>query len=184
MSMPKCLFFQDLEGLTEVFGRMSAGTSGRKLPLWADFSFLTQAPSIVKALLRPSRVLLTWRHGTQGRAWPGLSISMPFHGRLFGDLQVAPRTPCEKTFCVPYWNGVLGRGCDEAKNQWRKAPFHWKGSRHSVNEGNGKEFHRKGNSLKRFRWFSESPLQKLKISALIPFPTLHSYPRLVTLLTC
>ena len=40
MSVPKCLFFQHLEGLTEVFGRMSAGTSGRKLPLWADFSFL------------------------------------------------------------------------------------------------------------------------------------------------
>ena len=32
---------QDLEGLTEVFGRMSAGISGQKLPLWADFSFLT-----------------------------------------------------------------------------------------------------------------------------------------------
>ena len=28
MSVPKCLFSQDLEGLTEVFGRMSAGTSG------------------------------------------------------------------------------------------------------------------------------------------------------------
>ena len=42
MSVPKCLFFQDLEGLTEVFGRMSAGTSGRKLPLWADFSFLKE----------------------------------------------------------------------------------------------------------------------------------------------
>ena len=40
MSVPKCLFFQDLEGLTEVFGRMSAGISGPKLPLWADFSFL------------------------------------------------------------------------------------------------------------------------------------------------
>ena len=41
MSVPKCLFFQDLEGLTEVFGRMSAGTSGRRLKrLWADFSFL------------------------------------------------------------------------------------------------------------------------------------------------
>ena len=42
--MPKCLFFQDLEGLTKVFGRMSAGTSGRKLPLWVDFSFLTKGP--------------------------------------------------------------------------------------------------------------------------------------------
>ena len=44
MSVPKCLFFQDLEGLNEVFGRMSAGTSGRKLPLWADFSFLKGLP--------------------------------------------------------------------------------------------------------------------------------------------
>ena len=41
MSVPKCLFFQDLEGLTEVFGRMSAGISGQKLPLWAEISFLT-----------------------------------------------------------------------------------------------------------------------------------------------
>ena len=35
--------FQDLEGLTEVFGRMSAGISGPKLPLWAEFSFLISA---------------------------------------------------------------------------------------------------------------------------------------------
>ena len=41
MSMPKCLVFQDLEGLTKVFRRMSAGMSGQKLPLWADFSFLS-----------------------------------------------------------------------------------------------------------------------------------------------
>ena len=31
------VFFQDLEHLTEVFGGMSAGISGTKLPLWADF---------------------------------------------------------------------------------------------------------------------------------------------------
>ena len=37
----KMLVFRDSEGLTEVFGRMSAGISGPKLPLWADFSFLT-----------------------------------------------------------------------------------------------------------------------------------------------
>ena len=43
MSVPKCLFSQDLEGLTEVFGRMSAGISGQKLPLWAEFSFLNFA---------------------------------------------------------------------------------------------------------------------------------------------
>ena len=40
MSVPKCFFFQDLEVLIEVFGRMSAGISGQKLPLWAKFSFL------------------------------------------------------------------------------------------------------------------------------------------------
>ena len=37
----KMLVFQDLEGLTEVFGRMSAGISGQKLPLRAEFSFLS-----------------------------------------------------------------------------------------------------------------------------------------------
>ena len=40
LSAPKCLFSQDLDGLTEVFRRTSAGISGEKLPLWADFSFL------------------------------------------------------------------------------------------------------------------------------------------------
>ena len=41
MPVPKYLFFfQDLEGLTEVFSRMSAGISAPKLPLCADFSFL------------------------------------------------------------------------------------------------------------------------------------------------
>ena len=44
MSVPKCLFFQILEGLTEVFGGMSAGMSGRKLPLWAEVSFLMSGP--------------------------------------------------------------------------------------------------------------------------------------------
>ena len=42
MSVQKCLFFQDLEGLTKVLGGMSAlsaGMSGRKPPLWAEFSF-------------------------------------------------------------------------------------------------------------------------------------------------
>ena len=37
-----CFLFQNLEGLTEVFGQMSAGMSGPKLPLWADFSFLIE----------------------------------------------------------------------------------------------------------------------------------------------
>ena len=40
MPVPKCLFFQDLEGPTEVFGGTSAGMSGPKLLCWAEFSFL------------------------------------------------------------------------------------------------------------------------------------------------
>ena len=52
MSVPKCLFFQDLEGLTEVFGPMSAGISGPKLPLWADFSFGTFGRPPESLLLR------------------------------------------------------------------------------------------------------------------------------------
>ena len=36
MSVPTCLFSQDLEGLAEVFGGMFIRTSGRKLPLWAE----------------------------------------------------------------------------------------------------------------------------------------------------
>ena len=36
------VFFQDLEGLTEVFGGTSAGMSGPKLSLWAEFSFLSK----------------------------------------------------------------------------------------------------------------------------------------------
>ena len=41
MFVPKCFFFQDLEGLTEVFGQMSAGMiSAPKLPLCAGFLFL------------------------------------------------------------------------------------------------------------------------------------------------
>ena len=56
---------------------------------------------------------------------------------------------------IQIWNGVSGRGCDKSRNQWRKAPFHWMRARHSVNEGSGKEFHRKGNSLKSLGPFSE-----------------------------
>ena len=51
-------FFQDLEGLTEVFGRLSAGSSGRKLPLWADFSFLNNLPRSLTtgSTLRPLEI--------------------------------------------------------------------------------------------------------------------------------
>ena len=46
------------------------------------------------------------------------------------------------------WNGVLERGCDEAKISEESRLFAV-GSRRSVNEGIDKESHRKGYSLKR-----------------------------------
>ena len=57
----KCLFFQDLEALTEVFGGMSAGMSGRKLPLWAEFSFLT-FPKFQNCHLALSDFILSGAH--------------------------------------------------------------------------------------------------------------------------
>ena len=70
MSVPKCLFFQDLEGLTEVFGQMSAGISGQKIPLWAEFSFLTWIT------LHAKTCTLFLRHGLKNvvltKVWPCL----------------------------------------------------------------------------------------------------------------
>ena len=50
----------------------------------------------------------------------------------------------------------LGRGCDEALFS-EKRVFSEKGGGNSVNEGFGKDFYRKGNSVKRFRPFTEPP---------------------------
>ena len=62
------IFFRDLEGLTEVFGRMSAGTSGRKLPLWADFLF----PTAWHASMRtPVSIALFFFVGRRGGACKG-----------------------------------------------------------------------------------------------------------------
>ena len=49
------------------------------------------------------------------------------------------------------------------------------GSRHSVNEGVGKQLYRKDNSVKRFRPFSESADSKTGIFCAHPLPNLCSY---------
>ena len=59
---------------------------------------------------------------------------------------------CHEPRSSPPRSRSLGRECDEALFSEEK-----KGGRHSVNEGFGKDFHRKGNSVKRFRPFSEPP---------------------------
>ena len=48
----------------------------------------------------------------------------------------------------------MEKGMRRSKNQWREAPIHWMRTRHSVNEGFGKEFYRKGNSMKGLGPFS------------------------------
>ena len=69
----------------------------------------------------------------------------------------------------------LGKGMRQSRNQWREAPFHWMGCRHSRNEDIGKEFYRKRNSVKRFWPFSESPDSKhWNFLRLISFPNLGS----------
>ena len=51
----------------------------------------------------------------------------------------------------------LGRGCDEALFSEKKGVLSEKGGGNSVNGGFGKDFYRKGNSVKRFGPFSEPP---------------------------
>ena len=51
----------------------------------------------------------------------------------------------------------MGRGCDEALFSDKKGVFSEKGGGNSVNQGFGKDFYRKGNSVKRFGRFTEPP---------------------------
>ena len=55
-----------------------------------------------------------------------------------------------------YQSRFWGRGCDEACCS-EKRGFSEKGGGNSVNGGFGKDFYRKGNSVKRSRPFSELP---------------------------
>ena len=71
----------------------------------------------------------------------------------------------------------LGRGSDEALFSENKgfSVIHWKGGRDSVNEGFGKDFYRKGNSVKRSGPFSEPPdSENWKVAVQIHFPKISS----------
>ena len=62
--------------------------------------------------------------------------------------------------------------------QWKKGVFSEKGGGNSVNQGFGKDFYRKGNSVKRSGRFSEPPdSEKWKVAVLIPFPKISSYKK-------
>ena len=69
-----------------------------------------------------------------------------------------------------------GRGCDEALFSEKKGVFSEKSGGNSVNEGFGKDFYRKGNSVKRFGQFTEPPdSENRKVAVLIPFPKISFY---------
>ena len=51
---------------------------------------------------------------------------------------------------------ILGRGCEEALSS-EKGVSSENGGGNSVNQGFGKDFYRKGNSVKRFGPFTEPP---------------------------
>ena len=58
----------------------------------------------------------------------------------------------------------------------KKGIFSEKGGGNSVNQGFGKDFYRKGNSVKRSGRFREPPdSEKRKVAVLIPFPKFSSY---------
>ena len=70
----------------------------------------------------------------------------------------------------------MGRACCEALFSEKKSGFFSeKGGGNSVNQGFGKDFYRKGNSVKRFGPFPEPPdSENRKVAVLIPFPKISS----------
>ena len=68
----------------------------------------------------------------------------------------------------------LGRGCDEALISEKKGFSVKRGGGNSVNEGFGKDFCRKGNSVKRSGRLSRRTLKKWKVAVLIPFSKISS----------
>ena len=70
---------------------------------------------------------------------------------------------------------IFRKGMRRSTFQWKKGDFSEKGGGNSVNEGLGKDFYRKGNSVKRFGPFTEPPdSENWKVAVLIPFPKISS----------
>ena len=74
---------------------------------------------------------------------------------------------------------VVGRGCDEGNFQWKKGVFSEKGGGNSVNQGFGKDFYRKGNSVKRSGPFTEPPDSENSSSPSRKSPRPISHPNTV-----
>ena len=114
-----------------------------------------------------SKPMFYWVNGPvtpSNRSENSLALFVRFFGFgvLFGLLTLTPRVNCRKRGGFPAEKGTfgrsrfLGRGCDEALFTQKKQRFFSEvGGGNSVNEGFGKDFYRKGNSVKRFGPFTE-----------------------------
>ena len=90
--------------------------------------------------------------------WPFLCFGLP--GRLLNQAQINDSS-----------EPIFGKGMRQSSFQWTKGFFSEKGGGNSVNQGFGKDFYRKGNSVKRFGLFTEPPdSENWKVAVLIPFP--------------
>ena len=87
-----------------------------------------------------------------------------------------PRETKEKSCKTPKSEPIFGKGMRRSIFQWKKGFFSEKGGGNSVNEGFGKDFYSKGNSVKSFGPFTEPPdSENWKVAVLIPFPKISSY---------
>ena len=88
------LFSRIWSALTEVFGGASAGISGRKLPLWADFSFLTTVNRNIRGFQGRQQYLLTLDRSAASNiiyVRPGGGLEK--HFKYWGPLDPHPNSP-------------------------------------------------------------------------------------------
>ena len=75
--------------------------------------------------------------------------------------------------CRGWSEPIFGKGMRRRRSsfQWKKGVFSEEGGGNSVNQELGKDFYRKGNSVKRFGPSTELPdSENWKVAVLIPFP--------------
>ena len=95
-----------------------------------------------------------------------------FRGEGVSELLVRGEVP------ILFDGQILGKGMRRSTFQWKKGLFSEKGGGNSVNGGFGKDFYRKGNSVKRSGPFTEPPeSEKWKVALLIPFLNISSEVR-------
>ena len=122
-------------------------------------------------------------HPQKGQKVPEFGVSSEFPGVPLN----SPEIQVEKRLLrnLAPWRGSTPIGADfwegdatKHLSVKEKVFFQSPGGRHSVNEGFGKDFYRKDNSVKRSGPFGEPPDSEIcKVAVLIPFPKISSCQR-------